>query len=302
MMAAQALACVLLVALFSMHAIISYSYSLRAISPSIPFLVVTVRLKIGAGPVGYRSEFQLQTQLRRARRYCRRCSCRRRCNPSFHQNLTANSRLRSPIPVISLQEKKNTMSQTTYNPLIAGIDEIRGSWGWFLFLGILFIALGAACIAFNITATFTTVLVFGWLLLIGGVVALIQSFTTGTWGGFFLNLLTALLRGFTGYLLVRYPLMGAETLTVVLASFFIVGGLFRAIGSGMAKFPSWGWAVFSGVVSVALGVMVLWQMPITGLFFIGLAIGVDLIVDGVAMTFFASAIHHLPKGTVFEAA
>ncbi|MGA9625162.1 MAG: HdeD family acid-resistance protein [Bryobacteraceae bacterium] len=194
------------------------------------------------------------------------------------------------------------MSQTTNNPLIAGINEIRGSWGWFLFLGILFIALGTACIAFNITATFTTVLVVGWLLLIGGGVALIQSFTTGTWGGFFLYLLTALLRGFTGYLLVRYPLMGAETLTVVLASFFIVGGLFRAIGSGMAKFPSWGWAVFSGVVSVALGVMVLWQMPITGLWFIGLAVGVDLIVDGVAVTSFATAIHHLPKVPVFEAA
>ena len=29
-----------------------------------------------------------------------------RCNPSFHQTLTANSRLRSPIPVISFQEKK----------------------------------------------------------------------------------------------------------------------------------------------------------------------------------------------------
>jgi uncharacterized membrane protein HdeD (DUF308 family) len=194
------------------------------------------------------------------------------------------------------------MSQTTYNPLIAGMDEIRGSWGWFLFLGVLFIALGVACIVFNVTATFTTVLVFGWLLLIGGVVALIQSFTTGTWGGFFLYLLTALLRGFTGYLLIRYPTMGAETLTAVLGSFFIVGGLFRAIGSGMAKFPNWGWAVFSGIVSVALGIMLLWQMPVSGLWFIGLAIGIDLIVDGVAVTSFAAAIHHLPKLTAYGTA
>jgi len=194
------------------------------------------------------------------------------------------------------------MSQTNYNPLIAGLDEIRGSWGWFLFLGIALTILGVACIVFNITATLTTVLVFGWLLLIGGGVALIQSFSTGTWGGFFLYLLSALLRGFTGYLLVRYPLMAAETLTLVLASFFIVGGLFRAIGSGMAKFPRWGWGVFSGVVSVALGVMVIWQWPVTGIWFIGLAIGVDLIVDGVAVCSFASAIHHLPGRLAHEAA
>jgi len=40
------------------------------------------------------------------------------------------------------------MSESSYNPLIAGIEEIRRSWGWFLGLGILFIILGMACITF----------------------------------------------------------------------------------------------------------------------------------------------------------
>jgi uncharacterized membrane protein HdeD (DUF308 family) len=194
------------------------------------------------------------------------------------------------------------MARTIDNPLIAGLEEVRSSWGWFLALGILLIILGVACIVYDVTATLTTVLVFGWLLLISGVFALVHAFTIGSWGGFFLFLLSALLRGVTGYLLVRYPVSGAEGLTLVLGSFFIVGGLFRAIGSGMAKFPSWGWTVFSGVVSVALGIMVLWQWPSTGLWFIGLAVGVDLVVDGVAVSSFAAAIHHLPRGTVFEAA
>ena len=186
------------------------------------------------------------------------------------------------------------MAELTYNPLIAGLDEIRGSWGWFLVLGIALAILGIACIVFNVTATFTTVLVFGWLLLISGVFQLVHSFRTGTWSGFFLYLLSAVFRGFTGYLLVRYPIMGAETLTLVLASFFIVGGIFRAVGSAMAKFPRWGWAVFSGAVSVILGIMLLAQMPLLGLWFIGFAIGVDLIFEGVASIGFAIAIHNLP--------
>ena len=194
------------------------------------------------------------------------------------------------------------MSDLTYNPLVAGIEEIRGSWGWFLVLGILLAILGVACIAFDVTATFTTVLVFGWILLISGVVALVHSFRTGTWSGFFLYLLSALFRGFTGYLLIRYPITGAETLTLVLASFFIVGGLFRAIGSGMAKFPRWGWSVFSGVVAVLLGIMLLAQMPLSSIWFIGFAIGVDLIVDGLAVIGFATAIHASPEGTVYRAA
>ena len=187
------------------------------------------------------------------------------------------------------------MSEFIDNPLIAGVEEVRGSWGWFLALGILLTLLGVACIAFDVTATFTTVLVFGWMLLIGGIFALVQAFTTGTWSGFFIYLLSALLRGVTGYLLIRYPHIGAESLTIVLASFFIVGGLFRAIGFAMAKFPRWGWAVFSGIVSVVLGVMLLVQFPTSSIWFIGFAIGVDLVFDGVAVGSFATAIHSLPN-------
>ena len=195
------------------------------------------------------------------------------------------------------------MSEPAFNPLIAGIEEIRRSWGWFLALGILLIILGMACIVFDVAATFTTVLIFGWMLLTGGVFALVQALSVGTWSGFFLYLLSALFRGVTGYMLIRYPIVGAETLTLVLASFFIVTGLFRAIGFSMAKFPRWGWAVFSGIVTAVLGVLLLVQIPLSGIWFIGFAIGVDLVFDGVAVIGFATAIHHvLPDRTAFKAA
>src|SRR5262245_23198102 len=95
------------------------------------------------------------------------------------------------------------------HPLIAGIHRIRASWGWFLAVGILLIVLGTVCIAGEVLATFATILVLGWLLLISGVVALVHAFQIHTWQGFFMYLLSALLRGFTGYALIRYPLAGA---------------------------------------------------------------------------------------------
>ena len=194
------------------------------------------------------------------------------------------------------------MSNATYNPLIEGIEEIRSSWGWFLVLGVLSIVLGLGCIVFNVSATFATVLVFGWILLIGAAAGLVEAFRARSWRGFFLYLLSAVFRGVTGYLLVSHPLMGAETLTLMLASFFIVGGVFRAVGSAVAKFPRWGWAVFSGMLTTALGVMLLAQMPISGLWFIGFAIGVDLISTGIAEIGFAAAIHTLPGRAAFGAA
>ena len=72
------------------------------------------------------------------------------------------------------------MSTSDYNPVLAGMAEIRKSWGWFMFLGIALAILGMACIVFSATATSATILVFGWLLLISGVVGLIHSFCTGT--------------------------------------------------------------------------------------------------------------------------
>ncbi len=65
-----------------------------------------------------------------------------------------------------------------YNPLAAGIEEIRGSWGWFLALGILFVLLGAVCVIGDVGATFATVLVFGWMLLFSGIFGLVHAFRT----------------------------------------------------------------------------------------------------------------------------
>ena len=186
-----------------------------------------------------------------------------------------------------------SVKQFGLNPLATGIEEIRSSWGWFLTLGILFILLGAICVIGNVTATFATVLVFGWMLLFSGIFALVHAFRTHTWQGFLLSLLSALFRGFTGYLLIRYPLAGAASLTLILASFFVVGGLFRAIGAGMLKFPRWGWSVFSGIVSLGLGIILLAQMPVSSVWFLGFAIGIDLIFDGTSLIGLATALHNL---------
>ena len=177
----------------------------------------------------------------------------------------------------------------------AGIEEVRKSWAWFLVGGILLIVLGAICIVKSQTATTFSILALGWVLAISAVVWLVGALQTWTWGGFFVYLLNAIIRGVTGYLLIRHPDAGAAGITMVLAALFIVGGLFRAIVAGKIQFPRWGWTVFAGLVSVALGVYLLATWASTSTFFLGLAIGIDLVVDGASLVGFAGAIHSLPK-------
>jgi uncharacterized membrane protein HdeD (DUF308 family) len=179
--------------------------------------------------------------------------------------------------------------------LVAGLEQVRKSWAWFFVFGILLVILGVVCIGKAQTATTFSILALGWVLAISGVLWLVNAIWVLSWHGFFLYLLNALIRGVTGYLLIRHPDAGAAGVTMLLASLFIVGGLFRAAGASVIQFPRWAWTVFSGVVSIVLGVYLLATWPTASTYFIGLAIGVDLILDGGALIGFAGAIHSLPK-------
>ena len=184
---------------------------------------------------------------------------------------------------------------TVSDVFAAGLEQVRKSWGWFLVLGILLTLLGAICVGKAQTATTFSILALGWVLAISAVVWLIGAFYAFTWHGFFLYLLNALLRGATGYLLIRHPDAGAAGVTMLLAALFIVGGLFRGIGAGVIQFPRWGWTLFSGLISFALGVYLLAFWPAASTYFVGILIGVDLIFDGAALAGFAGAIHSMPE-------
>ena len=185
---------------------------------------------------------------------------------------------------------------TASDYIVAGLEQVRKSWGWFLAFGILLTVLGAVCVVKSQTATSFSILALGWVLAISGVLWLVNSVWAFSWDGFFLYLLNAIIRGVTGYLLIRHPDAGAAGVTMLLASLFIVGGLFRGVGAGVIQFPRWGWTVFAGLVSVVLGVYLLATWPTARTYFIGLAIGIDLIFDGAALTGFAGANSELAQG------
>jgi len=177
--------------------------------------------------------------------------------------------------------------------LATSLEAMQDPWGWFVALGMGLIIVGVICMLGNVMATLATVLAFGCLLIVGAVVSLVQAMRTRTWGGFSLYLLSTILRGFTGCLLIRYPITGQLSLPL-LASFFIVGGTFRAIGAVGLQFPKWGWTMAAGATSAVLGVMLLIQLPTSSLWFIGFAIGVDFVFDGVSLIAVGRAVHSVP--------
>ena len=160
--------------------------------------------------------------------------------------------------------------------------EIIQYWGWFLAFGIGVLVLGIAAVVRAVAATVVSMLFFGWLLVLASGIEIAQAVMVGHWAGFFQHLMAAILFGIAGLLLVTRPVKSAEVLTVFMAMFFLVGGLFQIIGSIALALPGWGWQVADGLITLVLGLLVLGQWPASGLWVIGLFIGIDLIFYGCA--------------------
>lgn len=178
-------------------------------------------------------------------------------------------------------------------PLLSKIEALHHQWGWLLGLGIGMVILGAIALVITPAATIGTVLVLGWLMVISGIIEFVHAFRVRGWGGTFLHVVAGLLGVLIGLLVVTHPVAGALGFTLLFAAFFSVIGLFRIFAAASLKFPNWGWAVFDGVVTLVLGILLWASWPWSGLWFLGLAVGVSLILRGWSYVMFALAIRNL---------
>ena len=175
----------------------------------------------------------------------------------------------------------------------AGGQSLARVRGWVIFVGIVLLVLGIAAVIYDSTATRISVMLLGWLLVIAGVMQIVHAVQVRSWSGFFLYLLDGILRATVGTLLLLYPGSGALTITLILSFYFIVGGIFRTAAAMDLKFPSWGWTVFWGAVSIVLGVLLAMQWQTSSTWFVGFDVGVDLILSGWALLMFASVINQV---------
>jgi len=178
----------------------------------------------------------------------------------------------------------------TADGLLLEVDNVRHRWGWLLVLGISMVVLGTIALFIAPAATLGTVLVLGWLLVVSGVVETIQSFRVRKWGGIFLHLIGGILGVLVGLLIVTHPVAGALAWTLLFASFFSVIGVFRLVAAIRLKFPNWGWAAFDGSVTLLLGLLLWIDWPGSGLWFLGFAVGVSLLLRGWSYVMFAIAV------------
>src|SRR5262249_60143669 len=88
-------------------------------------------------------------------------------------------------------------------PLLGGLESLRKNWWLMLLFGIGLLVVGTfAVVVSQFIATLTTVIMFGSLLLVGGVLQVVGAFYARQWGGFLLQLLAGILYLIVGFLMI----------------------------------------------------------------------------------------------------
>lgn len=161
-----------------------------------------------------------------------------------------------------------------------GLGELRRRWGWFVGLGALLILFGMIAIGAAAAMTTALMLVLGCLMIVGGALQGMHAFSCRGWSGFFIELLTGLLYVVVGGMVVANPPEAAAALTLLIAMMLIFAGIFRIAVALSIRYHNWIWLLLSGVINVLLGVMIWKQWPLSGLWVIGLFVGIDMIFNG----------------------
>jgi uncharacterized membrane protein HdeD (DUF308 family) len=162
---------------------------------------------------------------------------------------------------------------------------------WLVLLGILFVLGGALTLIHPFPASLTIELFAGWAFLILGGLQIITAIRHRAEGAALWLLLLGGVMALIGVELLRNPLGGLVALTVVVAVSFLISGLFKLFIGRMVQPARLGWGVMlSGAVSALLGVIVLADLSTSAPVLLGVLLGIEMLSTGVTALIMAAAL------------
>ncbi|NUR41837.1 MAG: HdeD family acid-resistance protein [Streptomyces sp.] len=161
--------------------------------------------------------------------------------------------------------------------------KLSRDFGWLAALGVILVLAGLVGLIYTGVATLTSMILFGWLLLIGGVVGLLHAIQARGTNFFWLGVVVAALNIAAGVVVISRPEAAAAALTMFAALLFLTGGVFRLAGSLVVRGPQFGWTLVQGAFGLLLGILVLASWPSSSKYVIGCFFSLALLFDGLGL-------------------
>ena len=184
-----------------------------------------------------------------------------------------------------------TDAPATPRSLATHLVPLRKNWGWLMGAGVVLVLLGTfgliASALFSLASAFS----FGAMMLIGGGVLLANSFRREGWKSRILMLVVGALYVLTGVLVFLFPIAAVATLTLMVGAALVATGVLRIIMAfQMRPMNAWVWVLVSGLLSLLLGAMILYQWPTSSGWVLGTFLAIELIFQGWSYIMLAQAI------------
>jgi uncharacterized membrane protein HdeD (DUF308 family) len=173
------------------------------------------------------------------------------------------------------------MSTPPHSPTAPLAAFANRSANWSIALSILLIVVGFFAILHPGVSGLGMTLFIGWLLIVSGFFHLIFAWKVHTAGRIIWEILVGIVYLWAGIYLIRHPLQGLVTLTLVLAFYLFIEGIFELILAFRLKpIPGWGWTLFDGIITIILGFMIWRTWPSSTVWAIGTLVGISMLFSG----------------------
>jgi uncharacterized membrane protein HdeD (DUF308 family) len=157
--------------------------------------------------------------------------------------------------------------------------------------GLLLIVAGMLAIGSPLLAALAVNGLIAWLIVISGVIHIALAFRSHGAGSVTWKLLIGLAYiCFGGYILL-HPLLGVASLTLILASLFLIEGVLDIVMYfKLRSLRGSSWMLIDGIITLLLGAMIYAQWPSSSAWAIGILVGVSLIMSGVSRVMLSLAV------------
>ena len=175
---------------------------------------------------------------------------------------------------------------------------IHDHWILFVVEGAALILLGLLAIIIPSIASANVTVILGWLFLVSGTLGLATTYWARQAPGFWWSLVSALLAIVVGVVLIAnksqdlygglmgWPFEKIGPLRLILVLFFLIEGgasIMFAFEHRRRLSGRWTWMLASGVVDIVLASIIIFDLPGTSAWTMGLLVGINMILGGFAL-------------------
>jgi len=163
------------------------------------------------------------------------------------------------------------------------VEMVRHASTTSILWGVLLIVFGVVAVGAPLLAAVAVNALVGWLIVLAGIVHLMLAFRVHGAGSVIWKLLVGIAYVCFGTYVILHPVLGIASLTLILASLFLIEGILDIIlYVKMRPLHGSSWVLIDGIVTLLLGLLIYMQWPSSSAWAIGTLVGISLIFSGVA--------------------